>query len=181
MAMHEGDTTAGLDGAELGWQLSTAVVLFHEAIAQRLGLSAVEHKALGLITRSGPLTAGALAKQTGLTPGAITGLVDRLEHAGYVRRTPDPADRRRILVSATPAQRPDLTGVFDELGQEMAGFLAKYNERELAVIADWITNTIDALQVQTRRLTQDAAMPSHPRHGSVRQGPLTRSPGDQPP
>lgn len=181
MVVDKDNAAARLDGAELGWQLSTAVVLFHEAIAQRLGLSGVEHKALGLITRSGPLTAGALAKQTGLTPGAITGLVDRLEHAGYVRRTPDPADRRRVLVSATPAQRPDLTGVFDELGQEMAGFLAKYNERELAVIADWITNTISALQVQTRRLTQDAAMPSHPRHGSVRPGPLTRSSGDQPP
>jgi DNA-binding MarR family transcriptional regulator len=181
MTMDEDDTRARLDGAELGWQLSTAVVLFQEAIAQRLGLSAVEHKALGLITRSGPLTAGALAKQTGLTPGAITGLVDRLEHAGYVHRTPDPADRRRTLVSATPAQRPNLTGVFDELGQEMAGFLGKYSERELAVIADWITNTINALQVQTRRLTQDAPMSSHPRHGGGRQGPLIRSPGDQPP
>jgi DNA-binding MarR family transcriptional regulator len=178
--MDNGDTTAGLDGAELGWQLSTAVVLFHEAIAQRLGLSAVEHKALGLITRSGPLTAGALAKQTGLTPGAITGLVDRLEHAGYVRRTPDRTDRRRILVSATPAQRPDLTGVFADLGQEMAGFLAKYNERELSVIADWITNTINALQVQTRRLTQDEAVSSHPGQGSGRQGPAHGHLADQP-
>src|SRR5699024_4194273 len=62
--------------------LSTAVVLFHEAIAQRLGLSAADLKALGLIMRDGPLTAGALAQRTGLTPGAVTGLVDRLEHAG---------------------------------------------------------------------------------------------------
>jgi DNA-binding MarR family transcriptional regulator len=159
--MDREDKPAALDGAELGWELSTAVVLFHEAIAQRLGLSAVEHKALSLITRHGPLTAGALAQQTGLTSGAVTGLVDRLERAGYVRRTQDPGDRRRILVAAIPDRRPDLGGVFAELGQEMAEFLATYDERELAAIGDWITNTIKALRTQTRRLTDEAS--SHPR------------------
>ena len=143
---------AALDGAELGWELSTAVVLFHEAIGRRLGLSAVEHKALGLVQRSGPLTAGALARQTGLTSGAITGLVDRLERAGYVRRAPDPADRRRVLVAAVPERQPDLGGLFGELGREMTAFMARYDERELAAIGDWIVNTIRVLRDQTERL-----------------------------
>jgi DNA-binding MarR family transcriptional regulator len=169
--MDRDDKPAALDGAELGWELSTAVVLFHEAIAQRLGLSAVEHKALNLITRHGPLTASALAQQTGLTSGAVTGLIDRLERAGYVRRTPDPADRRRVLVTATPDRRPDLSGVFAELGQEMAQFLDRYDERELAVISDWITNTIKALRTQTRRLSQDPSNQPRPRRGGVPQRP----------
>lgn len=143
---------AALDGAELGWELSTAVVLFHEAVGRRLGLSAVEHKALGLVQRRGPLTAGALARQTGLTSGAVTGLVDRLERAGYVRRVPDPGDRRRVLVAAVPERRPDLDGLFGELGREMATFMAAYDERELAAIGDWIVNTIRVLRAQTERL-----------------------------
>ena len=174
MAMDGEGQPAPLDGAALGWELSTAVVLFHEAIGQRLGLSAVEHKALDLITRHGPLTAGALAEHTGLTSGAVTGLVDRLERAGYVRRAPDPADRRRILIAAVPDRRPDLTVVFAELGQEMAGFLARYDERELAAIADWIANTIRALQAQTRRLTQDAAGQPRPRRGGAPHRPAGR-------
>ncbi|MFD0591918.1 hypothetical protein ACFQZ4_04560 [Catellatospora coxensis] len=48
--------------SDLGWELSTASVLFHEAVARRLGLTAVEHKALGMIVRGGPLPAGALAR-----------------------------------------------------------------------------------------------------------------------
>ena len=144
--------TAALDGAELGWELSTAVVLFHEAVGRRLGLSAVEHKALGLVQRGGPLTAGALARQTGLTSGAVTGLVDRLERAGYVRRVPDQADRRRVLVAAVPERRPDLDRLFGELGREMAAFMARYDEQELAAIGDWIVNTIRVLRAQTERL-----------------------------
>ncbi|MGH2460296.1 MAG: MarR family winged helix-turn-helix transcriptional regulator, partial [Chloroflexota bacterium] len=78
-------------GNLLGRELSTAVVLFHEAIAERLGMSATEWKCLDVLGRAGPITARELAEQTGLTTGAITGLVDRLERAGYVRRVPNPA------------------------------------------------------------------------------------------
>src|SRR5918999_1611790 len=108
--------TAALDGAEL----SPAVVLSQGGVGRRLGLGAVEQRALGLVQRGGPLTAGALARQTGLTSGAVTGLVDRLERAGYIRRVPDQADRRRVLVAAVPERRPDLDRLFGELGREMA-------------------------------------------------------------
>lgn len=142
-----------MDGAELGWELSTAVVLFHEAVARRLGLNAVDHKALGVVVRKGPLPAGALAAQLGMGPSAVTGLVDRLERAGYVRRTPDPADRRRVLISADAARTPDLGAIFAELGREMAAFIAKYDDHERTVILDYLSKTIAALRAQTRRLT----------------------------
>ncbi|GAA4181062.1 MarR family transcriptional regulator [Streptosporangium oxazolinicum] len=141
-----------MSGAELGWELSTAIVLFHEAVARRLGLNAADHKALGFVTRNGPLPAGALATELGLGASAITALVDRLERAGYVRRVPDPGDRRRVLVSAVTGNVPDLGDIFADLGREMGDFMTKYDERELAVILDYVTNTIAVLKAQTARL-----------------------------
>jgi DNA-binding MarR family transcriptional regulator len=140
-------------GADLGWELSTAVVLFHEAIARRLGLSAVEHKALGLITRAGSLTAGELAQQTELSPGAATGLIDRLEDAGYVQRQRDPADRRRVVVMPVPSQRPDLSEIFADLTEAMNAVIDKYDHSEALMIHDYIVNTIAVLKEQTRRLS----------------------------
>lgn len=153
MAGVTSDTPTDLDDRDLGWELSTAVVLFHEAIGRRLGLSAVEHKALGLITRAGPLTAGDLAERTGLSPGAVTGLVDRLERAGYVRRTRDRADRRRVLVTTVPGRRPDLSEIFDELTAAMTALIDRYDEHQLRAIHDYVVGTIDILHEQTRRLT----------------------------
>jgi DNA-binding MarR family transcriptional regulator len=148
----DSDTTG--DGGDLGRQLSTAVVLFHEAVGQRLGLRALDHRALGMIEREGPLTAGALAELTGLTPGAVTGLVDRLHRLGYVRRVPDPADRRRVLVSADVEARPEHTDAFAGLSRAMGELMAGYDEAERAVIADYVTKTIDILHSQTRRLSE---------------------------
>lgn len=166
--MTAGDPGAA-DGGELGWELSTAVVLFHEAIAQRLGLSAVEHKALGLITRAGPLTAGELAVQTGLSPGAVTGLVDRLERAGFVRRQKDPADRRRVLIAVVPGQRPDLSEIFNELTAAMGAVIAKYDAPQALAIRDFLINTIAVVRAQTRRLSQQQpATPRRPSAGAAR-------------
>jgi DNA-binding Lrp family transcriptional regulator len=151
------DGADGPRGADLGWELSTAVVLFHEAVAQRLGLSAVDHKALGLISRAGALTAGELAQRTGLSPGAVTGLVDRLEAAGHVRRTRDPADRRRVVITPVSAPgRPDLSGIFAELGAAMAAFAGDYDAHQARAIEDYLVKTIAVLQEQTRRLSAGA-------------------------
>src|SRR5262245_29900394 len=79
-------------------QLSVATIMFHQAIADRLGMNVTDHKCADLLERNGPMTAGELAEQTGLTTGAITGVIDRLEQAGFVRRAPDPGDRRRVIV-----------------------------------------------------------------------------------
>ena len=145
-------------GADLGWELSTAVVLFHEAVAQRLGLSAADHRALGVVSRAGSVTAGELAQRTGLSPGAVTGLVDRLEAAGHVRRTRDPADRRRVVVVPVSApDRADLSGIFGRLGAAMAAFAGDYDEREARAIEDYLVKTIGVLREQTRRLSAETA------------------------
>ncbi len=79
-------------------ELSTATILFHQAVADRLGMNVTDHKCAGILTQSGPITAGDLAVRTGLTTGAVTGVIDRLEKAGFVRRVRDGTDRRRVIV-----------------------------------------------------------------------------------
>lgn len=136
-------------GARLGRELSTAVVMFHEAVGAHLGVSAGDQRALTFIGRDGPMSAGELAERTGLTPGAVTGMIDRLTRAGLVRREHDEKDRRRVLVTATGHQ-PD---VFGDLAAAMNDLAARYDEAELGVIADYLTRTVDILREQTRRLT----------------------------
>ncbi|HEU5471669.1 MAG TPA: MarR family transcriptional regulator [Actinophytocola sp.] len=83
----------------LGRELSTMTVLFHARIAERMGLSGTDHKCLELVMRAAaPLTAGRIAQQSGLSTGAVTGVIDRLERRGFVRRIRDPHDRRKVLV-----------------------------------------------------------------------------------
>src|SRR5579871_3290956 len=89
-------------GELLGSELSAAVIAFHEAIAARLGIGATEWKCLAVlgIGHAETATAGQLASATGLTTGAITGIIDRLERLGYVRREPNPEDRRSVIIRA---------------------------------------------------------------------------------
>lgn len=136
-------------GAEFGRELSTAVVMFHEAVGAHLGVTAGDQRALGIIGRHGPLSAGALAEHTGLTPGAVTGMVDRLERAGLAVREPDPDDRRRVLITVT-GHLPD---VFGDLAAAMADVVARYDTHQQETIADFVTRTVEVLRVQTRRLT----------------------------
>jgi len=76
---------------------------FDALAAQRLGVSESDLRCLNIVENAGGISAGELAVQAGLTAGAVTGVIDRLERAGYARRIPDPADRRRVTVEVTPA------------------------------------------------------------------------------
>src|SRR5690348_4151309 len=80
-------------------EVSSLGVLLSQSVADRLGIGSSDLESLGFLSRDRAMTAGRLAQLTGLTTGAITGLVDRLERAGYVRREPDPHDRRRVIIS----------------------------------------------------------------------------------
>src|ERR1051325_1860530 len=81
-----------------GRKLSTAAVMFHTALAERVGLSVTETKALEVIERHGPITPGDLSRESGLAPASVTPLLDRLPRKGAARRVPHPSDGRRFLV-----------------------------------------------------------------------------------
>ena len=110
-----------------GRRLSTATILFHQAVADRLGLNLTDHKCVDLLLLNGPLTAGELARLTTLTTGAITAALDRLERAGFVKREDDPEDRRRVVVRAVPGGVEAIRPLFDSFSARLDGLAARYN------------------------------------------------------
>ncbi|GAB3163460.1 MarR family transcriptional regulator [Myceligenerans halotolerans] len=141
--------------ARLASDLADAFVLFHEAIGVRRGLSAGDHKALSVIERCGPLAASELAEQTGLTAGAVTGLVNRLVEGGYVRREPCPTDGRRVLISSTGAPTdPVLADALATLEREASALVDAYDEHQRAAVVGWITAMTERLHAQSRRLVR---------------------------
>jgi DNA-binding MarR family transcriptional regulator len=144
------------EGVLIGREFITAVVMFHESVGRLLGLTAVERKCLDILARRGPMTAGGIAEHTGLTSGAVTGLIDRLRKAGFVDRETDPDDRRRVLVSLRPDTRFDAVRpqVFGPLGVDMAEITARYSQQELEAIADFLNRTTEALVKHTARVSR---------------------------
>ena len=117
--------------------ISAQSVLFSQAAADRLGLNPTDLECLDLLQLHGPLPAGRLAELTGLTTGAITGVVDRLERVGYVRRERDPHDRRKVIVQPVRARAAEAAPIFEPMGQAMAELFARYTDDELALILDF--------------------------------------------
>lgn len=142
----------------MGFRLSTATVLFHTAIADRLGVSATEVKCYSILRQSGPLTAGELGERVGLTTGAITGVVDRLERAQLVQRRRDPGDRRRVVleVLSNPEHEQLLTQLYAPLGRAIDELVSSYGAAEQATIADFIGKATKVLEAETARLRSSA-------------------------
>jgi DNA-binding MarR family transcriptional regulator len=123
-------------------ELSTRTVLFHHLIGERIGLNPTDHKCLDVIIRSKtPMTASQLAEKTGLSTGAITGVVDRLEKAGYVRRKRDQKDRRLVFINPLlDKAMVKLNPIFDPIKQASRSLYSKYSDEELAIILDFVIN-----------------------------------------
>ena len=145
MTVVRGADRAGL-ASEINGSLarrhSTATVLFHHALAERLGQGPTDHKCLDLLWERAPLTASELAAITGLTSGAVTGVVARLERSGWLRREPHPQDRRKQVLYPTQEAAREIQQVFDALpdaGEQLEGFDAD----QLAAIAEFLTRATD--------------------------------------
>jgi DNA-binding MarR family transcriptional regulator len=119
---------------------SEATVMFHAIVAAKQGLTATEEKALDLLDRSGPLTAGELARRTGLAPASVTGLIDRLERKGFVRRVPNPSDRRSVLVEVeTERVFASMAPLFADWVRSLEELFAGYTDEQLETILDFLT------------------------------------------
>jgi DNA-binding MarR family transcriptional regulator len=123
-------------------ELSTRTVIFHHLIGERLGLNPTDHKCLDVVIRNRtPMTASQLAEETGLSTGAITGVVDRLEKAGYVRRKRDQSDRRLVFINPLlDKAMAKLSPIFDPIKQASRSLYSKYSDEELAIILDFVIN-----------------------------------------
>jgi DNA-binding MarR family transcriptional regulator len=131
---------------------STAAVMYHTAIAAKHDLSVTEQKALDLLERFGPLTAGDLARRSGLAPASVTGLVNRLERKGFARRIPDPEDRRRVLVESCHDRVAATGPLFDDFVRSMNELLAGYSDEQLETIAHFLAEAARRQQEATVKL-----------------------------
>jgi DNA-binding MarR family transcriptional regulator len=126
---------------------SALTVMFHTKVAARMGLSATDEKCIDLAMRAeGPITAGRLAELSGLSTGAVTGVIDRLERAGFVRRVRDPHDRRKVLVEVTVGDVEKFGQLFEEARQSLIEVLGHFGDDELQVIERYLQ-----LQIATFR------------------------------
>lgn len=157
-------------------QMSTGAVMFHQAVADRLGLHATDHKCTDLIARHGPMTAGTLAALTGLTTGAITGVVDRLEAAGFARRVPDSSDRRRVIVELVlDGQRMEQAAhLFEGIHQASQQLLMRYTDQELELLLDFIRRCNTIGHAETLRLRAAGDLPPAAAAGPSCEPPLRR-------
>jgi DNA-binding MarR family transcriptional regulator len=135
-------------------EMSTEAVMFHQAFADELGLYVTDHKCMDIIHRLGAMPAGKLGELTGLTTGAITGMIDRLEKAGYVRRTNDPKDRRKTIVEPVRNKKLErkIEMIFTPIHERMHKFLSSYSDSELTLLLDAMTKLIEQTREESKRL-----------------------------
>lgn len=131
--------------------LSAAVTLFQTRSAAQRGLAVSDLQAIDMLAREDTVCARDLADACGLTPGAITGMLDRLERAGVAHRTRDEADARRVVVRATEA-RPGSECLLPQAFRKVA---ASFTDQELESIRRFLLLSADALKREAETLRDD--------------------------
>jgi DNA-binding MarR family transcriptional regulator len=128
---------------------------FENLAADRLGVNETDLHCLNIIENSGGLAAGELAGQSGLTAGAVTGVIDRLERAGFARRVADAKDRRRVIVEVTPAFYERADRIWGPLAADWHSTLAgRFTARELQQIAEFLQATNELGRRHLKRLRE---------------------------
>jgi DNA-binding MarR family transcriptional regulator len=156
--------------------------VFGQTVAVRLGLSESDIKALEVLAQTHPVTAGYLAEVLNLSTGAVTRVVDRLEQAGYVRRTADAADRRRVVVELVPERLSAIRKAVEPLGDAHVAVVAAYSDDELDLINDFLSKLAEASRerAETARETP-SGLPQDGLHsaplGAISQARLLIRPG----
>jgi DNA-binding MarR family transcriptional regulator len=115
----------------------TANQTFDHTVAALLGINQTDFRCVDIIQRSGRITAGDLARDSGLTTGAVTAVIDRLERAGYARRVADPSDRRRVLVEITPELLKKTEEYYGPLAVAAYEAFDGYTDEQLELVRDF--------------------------------------------
>lgn len=136
---------------------------FGQTVAIRFGLSESDIETLESLIEMGATTAGRLAELTGLTSGAVTRVIDRLEQAGYVRRVADPADRRRVIVEVVPEKVAAIQSTLGRIGEAGAAEIGRYTDAQLELISEFLA--------RMEQITRDEAT-------TLREHPAAEAEGD---
>jgi DNA-binding MarR family transcriptional regulator len=127
-------------------------VLLGEEIALRMGINHTDFECLDMISLRGLVTAGDIARASGLTTGAVTGVIDRLERAGYVRRERKAADRRKVYVSVVPGALKRGTAYYASLEAAATRLAESYSDKELALLVDFFTRSREIVLAEVEKL-----------------------------
>jgi DNA-binding MarR family transcriptional regulator len=126
---------------------------FDNLAAERLGVNRTDLHCLNIIENSGGLTAGELADEAGLTTGAVTGVIDRLERAGYARRVSDPADRRRVKLEVTPKFYSRANKIWGPMAADWESRLSRrFTGEELELVTEFLRATNELSRGHLERL-----------------------------
>ena len=127
-------------------------VLFQQAVADRLGLNLTDVKCMAPLAGGGHSTIREIAEQLGLTHGAVTRTVDRLEAAGYVRRDPDPTDGRKIFIVGVPERMREVSGLYEGMAQAWRQLLAGCTTAELEFLRELLRQMREITTVEIAKL-----------------------------
>jgi predicted transcriptional regulator len=138
-------------------RLGSELVLLTQAISDRLGVNGTDLQCLGVLTSAGAMTAGELAERTGLTTGAVTGVIDRLEKAALASRERDPEDRRRVIVQPLSddelrQRAPELDSIFGAVAQGDAG--AAFTTDQLELVLEFVRRSHPVIHNQIASVRQ---------------------------
>jgi DNA-binding MarR family transcriptional regulator len=124
--------------------LNIQLSLLNHQVSAHLDLKDVDLNCVDLINRHGPLSPTAIARLTGLHPATMTGILDRLERAGWVTRERDPADRRAVVVRALRDRNAELFKLLEGMNSAMDQICTDYTQSELELLADFLSRTTEA-------------------------------------
>lgn len=130
-------------------------VLFRNAVARKLGLNITDRECLSLLSIKGVSTPTELARFTGLTSGSTTAMLDRLESAQFIRRKPNPEDRRSVLIEITKKWTETAGPLVRGVQQAHAELIASYSDEELETIADFLTRFTNNVIEHTKMIEKD--------------------------
>jgi DNA-binding MarR family transcriptional regulator len=132
-----------------------ASLQMHETIARQAGFTGTDHKYLGFFLQKGNLTAGELATLTGLTTGAVTGLIDRFEKKKLVKRKLDKNDRRKVIIVP---DSPKIMALFEpfykDFRKETDKIIATFSDKEIEIIQSYLSKSIDLMKVTNDKFNQ---------------------------
>lgn len=128
-------------------------IQMHEAVARKAGLSGTDHKYLGFLIEKGQMTAGELASLTGLTTGAVTGLIDRFEKKGLVKRQFAEDDRRKVIIQPnTSTIMALLEPLYKEFRNKSEKLIASFSHEEIKILETYFSKAIDIMDETTNKL-----------------------------
>jgi len=128
-------------------------IQMHEAIGRKAGLSGTDHKYLGFLIQQGQMTAGELSNLTGLTTGAVTGLIDRFEKKKLVKRQFAEGDRRKVIIEPnTKTIMALLVPLYKEFRNKSEKLTASFSNKEIKIIETYFLKAIEIMNETTNKL-----------------------------